>query len=213
MKIKAALFDLDGVVFDTEPQYTVFWGTICKEYHPEEVGLEHRIKGQTLTQIFDTLFPGQTDIQASVTERLNAFEREMRLDYIPGFVDFVQDLHAHGVKTAVVTSSNKEKMKAVYKKRPEFLDYFDRILTSEDFAHSKPAPDCYLKGAEVFSALPQECVGFEDSFNGLRAVRESGAYTIGLATTNSKEAIIPLSDQVIDDFTHLTYNEMMKWID
>lgn len=59
MKIKAALFDLDGVVFDTEPQYTVFWGTICKEYHPEEVGLEHRIKGQTLTQIFDTLFLGK----------------------------------------------------------------------------------------------------------------------------------------------------------
>lgn len=212
MRIKAALFDLDGVVFDTEPQYTVFWGTICKEYHPEEVGLEHRIKGQTLTQIFDTLFPGQTETQASVTERLNAFERDMRLDYIPGFVSFVQDLHAHGVKTAVVTSSNREKMKVVYKKRPEFSGYFDRVLTSEDFAHSKPAPDCYLKGAEVFGALPQECVGFEDSLNGLRAVREAGAYTIGLATTNSREVITPLSDQVIDDFTHLTFDGMMKWI-
>ena len=49
--LKAALFDLDGVVFDTEPQYTIFWGGICKEFHPELPGLEYKIKGQTLVQI------------------------------------------------------------------------------------------------------------------------------------------------------------------
>ena len=52
-KLKAALFDLDGVVFDTEPQYTVFWGSQCRLYHPEHPGLEQEIKGQTLTQIYD----------------------------------------------------------------------------------------------------------------------------------------------------------------
>ena len=52
-KLKAALFDLDGVVFNTEPQYTVFWGEQCREFHPEQPGLEHVIKGQTLTQIYD----------------------------------------------------------------------------------------------------------------------------------------------------------------
>ena len=55
---KAALFDLDGVVFDTEPQYSVFWGMICREYHPEHPGLEHEIKGSTLTQIYDRWFSG-----------------------------------------------------------------------------------------------------------------------------------------------------------
>ena len=55
-KFKAALFDLDGVVFDTEPQYSVFWGGICRQYHPEHPGLEHEIKGQTLTQIYDRWF-------------------------------------------------------------------------------------------------------------------------------------------------------------
>ena len=58
-KIKAALFDLDGVVFDTEPQYTVFWGAQCREFHPEHHGLEYEIKGQTLDQIYDAWFSGE----------------------------------------------------------------------------------------------------------------------------------------------------------
>ena len=58
---KAALFDLDGVVFDTEPQYSVFWGGECRRYHPEEPGLEHKIKGQTLVQIFDKHFSGELE--------------------------------------------------------------------------------------------------------------------------------------------------------
>jgi phosphoglycolate phosphatase-like HAD superfamily hydrolase len=83
---KAALFDLDGVVFDTEPQYTVFWGGICREYHPEHPGLEHEIKGQTLTQIYDRWFAGPLLAeQASITDRLNDYERQMNYDYISGF--------------------------------------------------------------------------------------------------------------------------------
>ena len=53
--LKAALFDLDGVVFDTEPQYSVFWGSQCRLYHPEHPGLENEIKGMTLTEIYDRL--------------------------------------------------------------------------------------------------------------------------------------------------------------
>ena len=52
-KLQAALFDLDGVVFDTEPQYSVFWGGECRRYFPNQPGLENRIKGQTLVQIYD----------------------------------------------------------------------------------------------------------------------------------------------------------------
>ena len=79
----------------------------------------------------------------------------------------------------------------VYERHPEFKAYFDRVLTSEDFAESKPHPDCYLKGASYFGVEPEDCVGLEDSFNGLKAVRASGAFTLGLATTNSREAIQP----------------------
>ena len=77
-KVKAALFDLDGVVFDTEPQYTVFWGAQCREFHPEHPGLEHEIKGQTLDQIYDAWFSGPLqEKQALLTERLNAYEASM----------------------------------------------------------------------------------------------------------------------------------------
>ena len=157
--IKAALFDLDGVVFDTESQYSVFWGMIGREYHPEMPDFALRIKGQTLVQIYDKYFSddatfahidGYADCkseQAKITARLDEFELNMSFPYIPGFETFLKDLKAHGVKCAVVTSSNLQKMEQVYKHHPEFKTYFDRVLTSEDFAKSKPDPDCYLKGA------------------------------------------------------------------
>ena len=204
MKIKAALFDLDGVVFDTEPQYTVFWGQQCREFHPEHPGLEHEIKGQTLVQIYDAWFSGPlTERQDEITERLNRFEQQMSYDYIAGFVEYITELRKNGVKTAVVTSSNQPKMEAVYQSRPEFKGMFDAILTSEDFERSKPDPDCYLKAAERLGVDKDDCVVFEDSFNGLKSGRAAGMFVVGLATTNSAEAIAPLCDKVINDYTLL----------
>ena len=204
MTIKAALFDLDGVVFDTEPQYSIFWGAQCREFHPEIPGLEHKIKGQTLVQIYDAWFSGPlADSQALITERLNDYESQMDYDYIPGFEEYIHELRQQGIKTAVVTSSNQPKMKAVYAKHPEFEGLFDAILTSEDFERSKPDPDCYLKAAERFGVEPKSCVVFEDSFNGLKSGRAAGMYVIGLATTNAAEDIAPFCDKVIEDFNHL----------
>ena len=201
IEIKAALFDLDGVVFDTEPQYTVFWGQQCREYHPEHPGLEQEIKGQTLVQIYDAWFSGVLEKeQTLITERLNRFEQQMSYDYIAGFMEYITELRRQGVKTAVVTSSNQPKMDAVYKSKPEFRGLFDAILTSEDFEHSKPDPDCYLKAAERLGVGKDNCVVFEDSFNGLKSGRAAGMYVVGLATTNAAEAIAPLCDKVIRDY-------------
>ena len=201
-KLKAALFDLDGVVFNTEPQYTVFWGEQCREFHPEQPGLEHVIKGQTLTQIYDKYFTadGLAEKQELITRRLYEFEAQMSYDYVEGFEDFIRCLRQKGIKTAVVTSSNMPKMQSVYRKRPEFKELFDEILTSEDFERSKPDPDCYLKAASRFGAQPEECVVFEDSFNGLKSGRAAGMTVVGLATTNSAEAISSLCDEVIENY-------------
>jgi len=205
-KFKAALFDLDGVVFDTEPQYTVFWGGICRQYHPEHPGLEHEIKGQTLTQIYDRWFSGPLlSEQASITSRLNDYERQMSYEYIAGFEALVATLHSHGVRTAVVTSSNIPKMESVYHHQPEFHTLFDAILTSENFNRSKPDPDCYLKAAQKLEAESDECIVFEDSFNGLRAGRAAGMAVVGLATTNAVEAISPLSDLQLKDYVGVTF--------
>ena len=189
-QLKAALFDLDGVVFDTEPQYSIFWGSQCRLYHPEHPGLEHEIKGQTLTQIYDQWFSGELlKEQPIITQRLNEYEAQMHYDYIDGFEQLIADLHAHGVKTAVVTSSNLPKMQAVYRYQPQFRQLFDAILTSEDFERSKPDPDCYLKAAARLGAQTSECIVFEDSFNGLRSGRAAQMAVVGLATTNPVDAI------------------------
>mgnify|MGYP002623475630 FL=1 len=210
-QLKAALFDLDGVVFDTEPQYTVFWGSQCKEFHPEHPGLENEIKGQTLTQIYDKWFSGELmSARDIVTRRLNEYEAQMDYPYVAGFLDFVHELRSNGLKTAVVTSSNRPKMEVVYRKCPEFIGLFDAVLTSEDFAESKPSPDCYLRGAARFDARPDECVVFEDSINGLRSGRAAGMLVVGLTTTNRRERIQSLSDYQIDNYTTFTYTNLNK---
>ena len=209
--LKAALFDLDGVVFDTEPQYSVFWGSICRQYHPEHPGLEHEIKGQTLTQIYDRWFNGPLlSERDSITSRLNDYEQQMHYDFIPGFEALISSLHAHGVKTAVVTSSNLPKMESVYRYQPTFQSLFDAILTSEDFDRSKPDPDCYMKAAQRLGAQSDECIVFEDSFNGLRAGKAARMMVVGLATTNSVEAISPLSDFQTADYEGMTFDSLMS---
>ena len=200
-EMRAALFDLDGVVFDTEPQYTVFWGAQCREFHPEHPGLEQEIKGQTLVQIYDAWFSGPLAAkQTIITERLNDYERQMHSDYLAGFETYIAALRRQGVRTAVVTSSNQAKMQAVYASHPEFQGLFDAILTSEDFSASKPDPDCYLKAAARLGVDREYCVVFEDSFNGLKSGRAAGMYVVGLATTNPADAIRPLCDRVISDY-------------
>ena len=203
-KATAVLFDFDGVVVDTETQYSHFWHEMGKQYLGMD-DIEGRVKGQTLVYIYDTCFPGRAKEQAEVTERLNRFEQEMSFDFIPGVLDFIADLHRNGVKTAVVTSSNEAKMAAVYRVHPEIKTLFDRILTAEMFTASKPAPDCFLLGMEVFGTTPDTTYVFEDSFNGLKAGLSSGATVLGLATTSSREDIDPLCHDVLVDFQGFTY--------
>ena len=209
---KCALFDLDGVVFNTEPQYTKFWGGVFKTYQPSCPGNENDVKGMTLLQIFDKYFHGQEKTQQNIIHKLDAFEANMDFDYVNGFEKFVLDLRKNGINTAVVTSSNNVKMASVYEKRPEMTCFFDKILTSEDFERSKPDPDCYKKGAQKFGCTTSESIVFEDSFNGLKAGVESGAFVFGLATTNTRQAIEHFCDYVLDDYDGMSYDKICSVI-
>ena len=90
---------------------------------------------------------------------------------------------------------------------------FEEILTAEDFAASKPSPDCYLKAAKRFGLSPDDCVGFEDSFNGLKSLKAAHMKVVGLATTNSPESISALADFIIKDYTNLDLliSRLRKW--
>ena len=201
------LFDFDGVIADTETQYTEFWNRIGREYlGQEEFG--HTIKGQTLVQIFGKYFEGMNQKQEEIVPQLNEFEANMSYDYIPGAQAFMKELKAAGIPMAIVTSSNDIKMSNAYKAHPELLELVDKVLTSEHFSKSKPDPECFLKGMEFLGGTPEETVVFEDSFHGIAAGRAAGAKVIGLATTNKREAIAPLCDMVIDDFCGLTVQDI-----
>ena len=201
------LFDFDGVIADTESQYTYFWNKMGMDY----LGLEdfgHTIKGQTLVQIFSKYFDGKLKDQQEIVPQLNAFEQNMSYDYIPGALEFMQELKKKDIRSAIVTSSNDIKMSNAYAAHPELHDLVDAVLTSEHFSKSKPDPECFLKGMEVLGASPQETIVFEDSFHGISAGRASGAKVIGLATTNKREALTPLCDMVIDDFTQISEEDL-----
>ena len=92
-------------------------------------------------------------------------------------------------------------MNSVYKIHPELKECFDYILTSEDFAASKPDPDCFLKAMERCGSDAAHSVVFEDSINGLKAGKASVSMVIGLTTTVEREVVAQYSDLQIDDFT------------
>lgn len=208
---RVALFDLDGTLFDTEGQYSVFWGAIGREYHPEIPHFEDIIKGTTLKQIFDRYFP-EASVQAEITPRLEAFESQMQYSFFSGVREFIDDLHKHGVQCAVVTSSDAKKMSNVYRAMPEFCTLFDKVLTAEMFAASKPSPDPYLKGAAAFNAEISECVVFEDAYNGLESGMSSGIFTIGVAICHTEEEIKDRCHHVIKGFDGLTYDSIASVI-
>lgn len=207
-RLKAALFDLDGTLIDTEDQYTGHWGAIGRKYRPDMPNFAYDIKGTTLKDILNKYF--DRSLWEEVTKAVDDFELQMVFPRIAGAEAFIRDLKNHDVKCYVVTSSPESKMKALEAKEPEFLALFDKILTAEMFKASKPDPDCYLLGAKEAEAQIDECIVFEDAFTGLKAGMSAGIYTIGLATVNSREAIKDKCNYVIDNFEGLNYNELLK---
>ena len=153
----------------------------------------------TLVEIL-RFFSDTPGLPEKIQNELNEYECVMNYEYIPGVVRFIKEIRSHGVKTAVVTSSNTLKMENVYRAHPEFKSLFDRILTAENFKYSKPDPDCYLLGAKVFDTTPENCFVFEDSFNGLEAGNRAEMCVIGLSTTNPANLIADKARIVIPDF-------------
>ncbi|MBO7520653.1 MAG: HAD-IA family hydrolase [Opitutales bacterium] len=199
----AALFDLDGVIVDTEDEYTKFWDAQGAQYRPEIPHFAAGIKGNTLVQVFEKYFFGDTAAQEKITRELDEFERGMPYKYIDGILDFLKILKSEGAKTAIVTSSNNKKMDAVFARRPELRGFFDEVITSERVKKSKPDPEGYLLGASIFGADKTNGFVFEDSTAGLTAAKASGLNVIGLATTYPEERIAHFCDKVIRDYSGL----------
>lgn len=193
------LFDLDGVLIDSEPEYTRFWGEIGREYNLGIDRFEHVIKGSTLPNILNTYFPKNQ--HQEIIEKHLAFERDIKFAPFTEAMRFVDELSAAGIPKAVVTSSNNAKMAGLYSKLPDFKAKFDAIVTADRVTRSKPDPQPYLIGAKTLGVDISDCFVFEDSLAGIESGLRAGATVIGLATTLPFDAIKEKARKTISDFT------------
>ena len=136
LQLKAALFDFDGVVMDTEPQYTIFWNEQGRKYLGRE-NFGATIKGQTLKMIYDGNFTGELEkVREQITNDLNIFESQMTYEYLPGVESFLKELRNNNVGIALVTRSNVEMMQKNYNAYPEFILQDDNKLNGESVKYS-----------------------------------------------------------------------------
>lgn len=204
------LFDLDGVLLDSEGLYTIFWDQMDKDYPTGVENFASFIKGFHLTRIlgyFDT-----DEVRQQVLDRLLDYERNMRYEFFPGALEFVKRLRDSGIPMAIVTSSDRKKMQSLYRQHPEFPTLFDHIITGDMVSKAKPDPDCFLMGAKLLGIDIRDCIVFEDSRNGLIAGRASGAKVIGIATSLTIDEVSLLSDMTAHSVSELDIEQVINCV-
>ena len=202
------LFDLDGVLLDSEGQYSIFWQEMDNRFPTGVKDFASFIKGFHLTRILSYFDDDETRQQ--VLDELVRFEKDMRFEFFPGAMDFVSQLHQAGIPMAIVTSSDHTKMSALYSQHPDFPAMFDAIITGDMVTRAKPDPDCFLLGAQRLGIDIRDCFVFEDSLNGLLAGRTAGSRVIGVATTLSRDTVTALCDMTIDAVAQLNVEQMLS---
>ncbi len=183
----AALFDLDGVIIDSESSYTEFWADIDRRYPTGIDNFAIAIKGTNLASILECW--SDTALRQRITDELHSFELDMQYPPYPGARELLESLSAAGIPTALVTSSDAVKMQYLYDRQPWIAPLFDTIVTGSDVSRSKPDPEGYLTAARRLGYAPADCIVIEDSLQGIEAGRRAGARVIGIATTNPAEAL------------------------
>ena len=165
--LKAALFDLDGTLIDTEGQYTRFWDGIAKQYCPDIPDFANTIKGTTLVQIFKNYFPDK-QIQDEIARKLDEFEASMDFTPYPGVLDFILDLKKEGITMENVTSSSYGSHYG--RSREEFWlaegvrKMSEENCPGEDDEFAELANDMYHHVADTYEDV------YENAFKRLKAV-------------------------------------------
>lgn len=203
------LFDLDGVLIDSENLYTEFWDGIDKKYPTRILNFPLVIKGNTLTKILDTYFPDK-EIQEQIKQQVHQFEYQIKYPIYDGVEQFLKELKSLNIPTAIVTSSDDEKMNSLFSQHPDFKKYFNVIITGSVVKHSKPHPEGYILAANAIHVETSDCFVFEDSLQGLEAGMASGATVIGLTTSNPAEKLKNKAHKLIDSFVGFNVEQMIS---
>lgn len=202
------LFDLDGVLIDSENEYTKIWSQINKEFPTGKPDLEYIIKGTTLPQILNQHF--EENQREAVAARLHELENKMRYEYLPFAREFLEILKSRNLPCALVTSSDNQKMAHLKEELPNILDFFDFVVTGDLVKTSKPSPEGYLLGASKLNCEPTNCVVFEDSLQGVMAGKNAGALVVGVVGTLPAETLAPYSHILIRNFNELDPDDLIE---
>lgn len=189
----AVLFDMDGVIVDTQSSVTGFWNELAAEFGvtiSREQFIRH-IYGcpadHTLRYVFPSLDSAQRRV---VMDHMAEYEtNELTYNAILGAIDLLRDLKAFRVPTALVTSGARWKIAAVTSQLG-IENVFDVYVTVDDIATGKPAPDCYLHAARVLDVPPESCIVFEDALSGVEAAVAAGALCVGVGPADMAPALV-----------------------
>jgi len=215
MKIKASLFDLDGVVVDTACYHYLAWKKIANDLgfdfseHDNE-----RLKGISRMESLDILLEiGKIKVDFRTKEELAATKNSMYVSYInkmtpdeilPGVIRFLDELRNEGILIAL-GSASKNAMSIL--DRINIAQKFDVVIDGNKVSKAKPDPEVFLKGASELGIEPQDCLVFEDAQAGIDAARNGGMHIIGVGQPeNLKNA-----DHVIPGFEKMNLDLLRSW--
>lgn len=201
--LKAIIFDMDGVIIDSEPLHTEIAISVLREFGgeptPEEI---HEFIGVTNRSMWTTLI-ARHKLLATVDEmlerqgryKMTRFEEEL-LDPIEGIDPLIRRAKGMGLKIALATSSPRYFAEHILKNAGLF-DFFDALVTADDITKCKPDPEIYLKAAEALSIDPEDCIAIEDAFLGIQSAKAAGMRVIAYQNPNSGNQDTSQADFVV----------------
>ncbi|MBA4135510.1 MAG: ABC transporter ATP-binding protein [Flavobacterium sp.] len=215
--IQTVIFDMDGVIVDTEPVHHYAYAQHFKQLNinitPE---MYASFTGNSTKNIFERLkaqFNLEADVQTLVETKRNlfndAFDNKEDLYLLEGVEDLIKELHRNGMQLVLASSSATVTINRIFK-RFNLDQYFTHKVSGEDFPKSKPHPAIFQHAAFLAQTPIENCIVIEDSTNGILAAKAAGIYCIGYDSFHSKMQDYSKADMVIKDFKKLNYNIIRK---
>ena len=215
--IQTVIFDMDGVIVDTEPVHKYAYHQHFKQLNidvtPE---LYASFTGNSTRNIFERLkehFSLNDDVETLVQTKRNlfndAFDRKEDLYLLDGVEDLIKELHSNGMQLVLASSASKVTINRIFN-RFNLHQYFTHIVSGEDFPKSKPHPAIFNHAAMLSNTKVENCIIIEDSTNGIKAANAANIYCIGYDSFHSKMQDYSLADEVISDFKELSFEKIFK---
>ncbi|WP_422771235.1 HAD family hydrolase [Plantactinospora sp. WMMC1484] len=208
-QFQAVLFDMDGVVVDTEKTVTAFWQALAAEFGfvISDDDLDDHVFGRHAEHTLRVLFPAiSTAQQPPIYDRLRVNDQTLRYAEIPGAIRLIDDLRAAGVPTALVTGAQDWKAVAVLDQLG-LADHFDVQVRADDIPVGKPDPACYRLAAQRLGVDIRRCLVFEDAFSGVTAAVAAGATCVALGPQRRADRLRTTgAHTVVTDFRDMRFD-------